>query len=98
MAIKFMAVTGSDDPHEEEQLGGKCLGVGYRISQDQMHFRLDPCFYDSKAKSTDQVREVVLLSRQDVAALQAGHLKFTRRQALSMVMAYMTRWAWWGPP
>ena len=87
MSIKFMAVTGSDDLHEEEQLGGKCLGVGYRITQDQLHFRLDPCFYECKAKSTDQAREVVKLSQREVAALQAGSLKFTRRQALSMVMA-----------
>ena len=82
MAIKFMAITGSDDRHEEEQLGGKCLGVGYRISQDLLHFRLDPCFYDGKARSTDQTREVVKLGPQEVAALQAGKRVFTRRQAL----------------
>ena len=87
MSIKFMAVTGSDDLHEEEQLGGKCLGVGYRIAQDLLHFRLDPCFYEGKARSTDQAREVVKLGPRDVAALQAGRRKFTRRQALSMVMA-----------
>ena len=87
MSIKFMAVTGSSDPYEEAQLGGKCLGVGYRICQDQLHFRLDPCYYQGKAKSTDQVRELVHLSRREVADLQAGRLKFTRRQALSMVMA-----------
>ena len=87
MSIKFMAVTGSDDRYEEEQLGGKCLGVGYRIAQDLLHFRLDPCFYENKARSTDQAREVVKLGLQDVAALQAGKMKFTRRQALSMVMA-----------
>ena len=87
MSIKFMAVTGSDDSHEKEQLGGKCLGVGYRVTEDQLHFRLDPCFYEYKAKSADQAREVTRLSSREVAALQAGTLKFTRRQALSMVMA-----------
>ena len=87
MSIKFMAVTGSDDSHEEEQLGGKCLGVGYRVTKDQLHFRLDPCYYEFKAKSVDQAREVTRLSSREVAALQAGTLKFTRRQALSMVMA-----------
>ena len=87
MTIKFMAVTGSDDSYEEEQLGGKCLGVGYRISQDQLHFQIEPCFYEGKAKSADVARELVCLSRSDVAALQAGAIKFTRRQALSMVMA-----------
>ena len=87
MSIKFMAVTGSDDPHKKEQLGGKCLGVGYRVAKDQLHFRLDPCYYEMKAKSADQARGVTRLSDQDVATLQAGAMKFTRRQALSMVMA-----------
>ena len=76
MTIKFMAVTGSDDSHEEEQLGGKCLGVGYRMSEDQLHFRLDPCFYEGKAKSADQARELVRLGKQEVALLQSGALKF----------------------
>ena len=87
MAIKFMAVTGSDDSFEEEQLGGKCLGVGYRLSEDQLHFRIDPCYYREKAKSTDLARELVRLDKRDVAALQSGEVKFTRRQALSMVMS-----------
>ena len=87
MSIKFMAVTGSDDRHELEQLGGKCLGVGYRIAEDKLHFKLEPCYYELKAKSADQAREVTRLTVQEVAILQAGSLKFTRRQALSMVMA-----------
>ena len=87
MSIKFMAVTGSNDPYEEEQLGGKCLGVGYRMTKDQLHFRIEPCFYEGKSKSSDVTRELVRLDQHDVAALQAGSIKFTRRQALSMVMA-----------
>ena len=87
MTIKFMAVTGTDDAYEEEQLGGKCLGVGYRMSPDQLHFRIVPCYYAGKAKSADLAREVVRLNEKEVASLQSGSLKFTRRQALSMVMA-----------
>ena len=64
MSIKFMAVTGSDDAYEEEQLGGKCLGVGYRMSQDLLHFRIDPCFYREKSKSSDVARELVRLDKQ----------------------------------
>ena len=86
MAIKFMAVTGSSDAVEEEQLGGKCLGVGYRIAEDVIHFLIVPCFYTSRAKSSDVTRDVVKLSRRDVARLQSGSMVFTRRHALSMVM------------
>ena len=83
MTIKFMAVTGSRDDFEEEQLGGKCLGVSYRIAEDIIHFSIKPCFYISKAKSLDVTREVVKLSSRDVARLQAGSMLFTRRHALS---------------
>ena len=86
MSIKFMAVTGSNDSHEEEQLGGKCLGVSYRLVEDQIHFRVKPCFYAGKARSADQSREVIRLDKRDVARLQAGTLVFTQRHALSMVM------------
>ena len=86
MSIKFMAVTGSADKYEAEQLGGKCLGVGYRIEEDEIHFRLDPCFLLKKARSADTARDVVLLTSKDVSQLQAGTFAFTRRQALSMVM------------
>ena len=70
MRVKFMAVTGSPDPYEEEQLGGKCLGVNYRIAQDEIYFVLGPFFYGKKARSADAVREVIVLSKRDVGRLQ----------------------------
>ena len=86
MTIKFMAISGSADQYEDEQLGGKCLGVGYRLLEDEIIFRIAPCFYLKKAASTDVAREVFALQQKDVAKLQAGVLPFTRRHALSMVM------------
>ena len=86
MSIKFMAVTGSSDPHEMEQLGGKCLGVCYRIAEDVIFFRLEPCFYDKKLRSSDQARHTIVLGVKDISRLQAGSLFFSRRHALSMVM------------
>ena len=86
MKVKFMAVSGSDDAFEEEQLGGKCLGVLYNLKEDEIIFRLAPCFYPRKATSASQVREMVMLDARDVGRLQAGTYKFTRRHALSMVM------------
>ena len=86
MSVKFMAITGSRDPVEEQQLGGKCLGVSYDIREDQIFFQVHPCFYPSKAKSSDMPRDLIMLTQEQVEQLWAGTLGFTRRQALSMVM------------
>ena len=86
MKVKFMAVSGSADPWEASQLAGKTLGVQYRLEEDEIFFLIKPGFYASKAASTDQVREVVLLDGVQVEEMAKGDRKFTRRQALSMVM------------
>ena len=38
MKVKFMAVSGSADPWEAEQLAGKSLGVLYRLREDEIYF------------------------------------------------------------
>ena len=86
MKVKFMAVAGSADPWEEAQLAGKTLGVQYRLRQDEIYFALKPAFYENKAKSSDQAREVTLLDQGQIEQIRQGNRKFTRRQALSMVM------------
>ena len=87
MSVKFMAVSGSSDPEEDRQLGGKSLGVCYRLRRDKIYFVLPPCYYSGKSTSSDVPRELVVLSRSEVKKLAAGDFKFTRRQALSMVMS-----------
>ena len=86
MTVKFMAVMGSNDPVEESQLGGKNLGVGYKIREDVICFQLRPCYHSGKPASSDVVRQVTLLGPKEVAQLRKGVHSFTRRQALSMVM------------
>ena len=86
MQVKFMAVSGSPDQWEAEQLAGKTLGVLYRLKEDEIYFVLCPGYYGSKQKSSDQVREIVLLDQEQVDELEAGRRILTRRQALSMVM------------
>ena len=86
MAVKFMAVTGSDDAEEELQLGGKTLGVPYRIREDKIFFKVQPFFYCGQPSSSDAIREAMLMSKHDIEMLQSGSLAFTRRHALSMVM------------
>ena len=86
LQVKFMAISGSDDVWEAEQLAGKTLGVMYRLREDEIFFLLKPGFYGSRAKSSDQVREVVLLDEDQVRDMAQGKKHFSRRQALSMVM------------
>ena len=86
MRVKFMAVSGSSDPWEEEQLGGKTLGVLYRLREDEIYILIKPGFYAGKTRSSDVTREVVLLMSQQVDEIGRGTRTLTRRQALSMVM------------
>ena len=54
MMVKFIAMSGSDDTWEEEQLGGKNLGVNYRIRTDEIFFKLGPNFYANRPTSLDK--------------------------------------------
>ena len=36
------------------------------MSKDQLHFRIEPCFYEGKSKSADVARELVRLDGRDV--------------------------------
>ena len=86
MSVKFMAVTGSSDDWEEEQLAGKNLGVHYDIRNDEIKFSLLPCYYSDKSYSSDVARELILLDERDISALKTGDRVLSRRMALSMVM------------
>ena len=61
MQVKFMAITGSSDVWEAEQLAGKTLGVMYCLQSDEIVFIIKPGYYAAKAKSSDQSRELVVL-------------------------------------
>ena len=69
MRVKFMAISGSSDVWEAEQLAGKTLGVMYRLKQDEIVFVIKPGYYAARARSSDQVRELTILdghpSRRD---------------------------------
>ena len=79
MEVKFMAVSGSPDGWEAEQLGCKTLGVLYRLEEDEIYFVLRPGYYASKQKSSDLVREIVLLDQLQVDELGAVHGGAVRR-------------------
>ena len=58
----------------------------YRLREDEIFFVIKPGFYTAKSKSSDQIRDVTLLDGQQVQEMRDGTRKFTRRQALIMVM------------
>ena len=72
MKVKFMAISGSDDPWETEQLAGKTLGMVYRLQHDEIVFIIKPGYYGTLQRSSDQVREVVLLDANQVESLTRG--------------------------
>ena len=51
MTVKFIAMSSSDDSWEEEQLGGKNLGVSYRIQSDEIFFALRPTYFADPPKA-----------------------------------------------
>ena len=62
MQVKFMAISGSSDPWEAEQLAGKTLGVMYHLQRDEIMFQIKPGYYAGKVRSSDQARELIMLS------------------------------------
>ena len=78
MSVKFMAVTGSNDQYEKDQLASKNLGISYDIKADEILFELKPCYYSGKPQCLDVEKEVVLLSMEDVDNLTGGKRHFTR--------------------
>ena len=40
MVPKFMAVSGDPDPAAAELLGGKVLGINYRLGEDMVTFKV----------------------------------------------------------
>ena len=93
LKVKFMAVPGDGDPEEEAALGGKMLGISYRLAEDEIWFRILPVFYGGKKKSSDEDRPVISMDGLMVNNLGEGKEEFTCRQALSMVMGVYDRWA-----
>ena len=86
MKVKFMAISGSSDPWEAEQLAGKTLGVMYDLQRDEIILQIKPGYYAGKTKSSDQTRELVMLDESQVRDIGLGVRSLSRRQALSMVM------------
>ena len=82
MKIKFMAVAGDPDPEEAVPLGGKVLGVPYKLSEDLIEYGIYPVI--TEGLSRDKIYRHDL---EEVDQLEKGELGFTLRKALSLVMS-----------
>ena len=82
MSVKFMAVTGSSDDFESEQLGVKNLGVAYDIKSDKILISITPVYYASKSHHSDEVRELVELSQNGLNYLLSRSRKLSHQKWL----------------
>ena len=99
MQVKFMAISGSSDPWEAEQLAGKTLGVMYQLERDEILFTVKPGYYAAKSKSSDQTRELVILGRGNKSKPSPVGTECSpegRRSPWSW--GSTTRWAWSARP
>ena len=72
MTIKFMIVTGSQDPDDAEQLGGAVLGVPYNLASDEIEYTVLPAYSKDKKRPTDLEQSIHQVTRQEAALLCRG--------------------------
>ena len=83
MKLKFVAVSGDKREEVAEMLGGRVLGVGYDLAEDKISLSI-PLQYHMKGRPRQ--KEMVRLGQKELEEIRQGGRKFTRREALSLVM------------
>ena len=83
MVPKFMAISGDPDPSAAEPLGGKVLGINYRLGEDTVTFNIElNYFINIRGRKESQT-----LSAEDLRAIQAGSEPLSRRMTLSLLQS-----------
>ena len=83
MKLKFVAVSGDKREEVAEMLGGRVLGLGYNLAEDKISLSV-PLQYHMKGRIRQ--KEMVKLGPKELEEIRQGGRKFTRREALSLVM------------
>ena len=91
---KFMVRTGDSRPEKAEPLGGKVLGMDYRLAQDEFVLKVPMKLH---LKGRPRQKEEVILSQYFLEAIRRGERKFTRRMALSFTMGTFDPLGYLGP-
>ena len=94
LKAKFMVVTGDQDPKSAEHLGGKVLGLSYRLAEDHLDLIVPMQF---KVKSRASQKKVIKLSSEELERIRSGRRPFTKREALSFVMGAFDPLGYLGP-
>jgi uncharacterized membrane protein len=84
LKAKHIIVSGDADPEAAAALGGSVLGVKYQLKEDRIVLGVN-LKYGRKTRGKN--KEEVKLTAPDLAKIREGTGSWTRRMALSLVMA-----------
>ena len=80
---KFMAVTGDKDPKAAEPVGGKVLGLSYKLAEDVIKLKVPMQF---KLKGRRGQKKVMDLGGGELERIRRGERPLSKREVLSFVM------------
>ena len=78
-----MAVTGDKDPKAAEPVGGKVLGLSYKLAEDVIELKVPMHF---KVKGRGGQKKVVELGGGKLERIRKGERTLSKREVLSFVM------------
>ena len=87
MKAKFMAVTGDKDPKAAEPIGGKVLGLSYKLAEDVIELKVPMQF---KFKGRGGQKNVVELGGGELERIHKGERKLSKTEIISFVMGPLT--------
>ena len=83
LKAKFMAVTGDKDPKAAEPIGGKVLGLSYKLAEDVIELKVPMQF---KVKGRKGQKKIVELGGGELERIRKGERTLSKREVLSFVM------------
>ena len=78
-----MAVTGDKDPKAAEPIGGKVLGLSYKLAEDVIELKVPMHF---KVKGRGGQEKIVELGGGELERIRKGERTLSKREVLSFVM------------